>query len=218
MIPETLEELVDPSCTALLVVDIQNDFCTEGGVVSGSGDKHKEFQSMINNIKVVLEIGREVGALIVYIVYISLPNHATDSVEGIHDRLRRHADGDPEKIPTICLEGTWGAQIVDYIKPKEKDVIVKKWRPSGFIYTNLDLILRNHGIRTLVITGVVTEVLLEALSGNTKSPVLPQPDNCVVILINARPPSIAIKAQFTQHVPLNILIKCFIRFGIIPIF
>ncbi len=55
-------------------------------------------------------------------------------------------------------------------------------------------------------------VLVELLVGSVKLPLLPQPDNCVVILINARPPIMTIKAQFTQQVPFNVLIKFFISF------
>jgi nicotinamidase-related amidase len=181
MIPETLEELVDPEYTAIIVVDVQNDFCSPGGVVYGSGEKHKIYPQMIKNIKKLLDAGREAGALIAYLTYSSLPHHLSDSIEGVHERLRLNADGDVEKIPTICLEGTWGAEVVDEIKPKEKDVIVKKNRPSGFIQTNLDLILRNQGIKTLVMTGIVTEgcVLSTARHGQCLDYLIVPADGCM---------------------------------------
>ena len=69
----------------------------------------------------------------------------------------------------------------------------------------------------LYFVGDVTEVLLDTLFGKTKSPLFPQPDNCVVILINASPPTMMMKIQFAQQVFLSNLIMSFISYGIIPI-
>ena len=70
-------------------------------------------------------------------------------------------------MTTYTVKGTWGEQIVDELKPADGDVVVKKYRTSGFMHTNLDFILRNHGIKTLVITGVLSHgcVFATARSG-----------------------------------------------------
>jgi nicotinamidase-related amidase len=153
-IPTTIEELVDPAHTAVAVVDAQNDFCVEGGRVNECGGDLKGYPETIKNIGKLIEEARRAGVLVVYIQLATLPNHASESAATL--RFRMKAYGDPEKIPAYALEGTWGQQIVDEIKPTERDTVMKKNRASGFMQTNLDLVLRCHGIKTLVVAGFAT--------------------------------------------------------------
>jgi ureidoacrylate peracid hydrolase len=104
----------------------------------------------------LVEKAREEGALVVYTMNTTLHNHASDSASLIYYLIKDWAQGDPERIPSVTVEDTWGEEIVDELRPKEGDVVVKKNRSSGFIQTNLDLILRNRGIKTLVIVGFVS--------------------------------------------------------------
>ena len=62
----------------------------------------------------------------------------------------------------VCVAGTWGAEFAGGLAPAERDVVVSKHRFSAFEGTDLDLVLRTHGIRTLVVTGVVTHVCVES--------------------------------------------------------
>jgi nicotinamidase-related amidase len=60
------------------------------------------------------------------------------------------------------LRGSWGASIIDQLKPLEGEPVVLNFSASGFCYTDLDLILRNRGIRTLVMTGLATNFVVES--------------------------------------------------------
>lgn len=168
IIPITLKELIAPVHAAIVVVDAQNEFCKEGGAAYKSGGDLSKFPETIKNIKKVIEEARKVGVLVVYTQNTGLPNHASDSADFIRYRYRRWAHGDPEKIPAITVEGSWGQKIVNEIKPAAGDVVIKKNRSSGFIQSNMDLVLRNHGIRTLIITGFVSHgcVLATAIVGS----------------------------------------------------
>jgi nicotinamidase-related amidase len=64
---------------------------------------------------------------------------------------------DPAQLPARTVEGTRGWEVVDELKPQAGDIVFKKRRPSAFIATDLDLILRNRDIRTVVLTGGSTE-------------------------------------------------------------
>ena len=156
MIPETLEELIDPRYTAVAVVDAQNDFCKEGGYAHEYGGDLTGYREAIENIRRLVEEARRVGALVVYTMNTALHNHASDSAALLYYWIKDWAQGDPDRIPNVTVEGTWGEEIVDELKPREGDVVVKKNRSSGFIQTNLDLVLRNHGVKTLVTVGFVS--------------------------------------------------------------
>jgi nicotinamidase-related amidase len=136
---ETLEETVHPAHTALLVTDVQNDFC-----------KDEPRQAMIPHIARVLEAARRFGVLVVYIQNTVLPDGLSDAPS---DVMRRRKLG----INTeVTIEGTWGQQIVDQLKPEPKEPIVKKHRLSAFVGTTLDIMLRSKAIETVVVTGTAT--------------------------------------------------------------
>ena len=160
-IPDSMEELISPQYTAVAVVDAQNDFCKEGGALHKFGADLSFFHETIKNIKMLIEEARTVKVPIVYVQNTALPNHASDSPEMIRWYIKTWTHNF-KRIPTFTLEGTWGEQIVDELRPVEGDVIIKKNRASGFIHTNLDLILRNKRIRTLVVTGFVTHLCILA--------------------------------------------------------
>jgi nicotinamidase-related amidase len=139
MMYETFEETVDPAHTALLVTDVQNDFC-----------KDELRQAMIPQIVRILDAARHCGALVVYIQNTVLPDGLSDAPS---DVMRRRKLG----INTeVTIEGTWGQQIVEPLKPGPKEPIVKKHRLSAFIGTTLDTMLRSKAIQTVVVTGTAT--------------------------------------------------------------
>ncbi|MTS84048.1 isochorismatase family protein, partial [Pseudoflavonifractor sp. BIOML-A3] len=67
-------------------------------------------------------------------------------------------DKEFEKRSPHCIEGTWGAQVIDELAPQEEDYQIPKRRFSGFYQTDLDLVLRELGRRSVVVTGVVTNI------------------------------------------------------------
>jgi nicotinamidase-related amidase len=136
---ETLEETVAPAHTALLVTDVQNDFCKD------------EFrQAMIPRIARIIEAARQTGVLIIYIQNTVLPDGLSDAPS---DLMRRRKLG----ITTeVTVEGTWGHRIVDQLQPRARDPVVRKHRLSAFVGTTLDTLLRSRNMQTVVITGTAT--------------------------------------------------------------
>ncbi len=162
-IPTTLEEVVDPASTALVVVDVQNDFCKEAGVFPKHGVVIPTVKKTIDNIARVLKAAREAHIKVVFIQHTTLPGRLSDSSSWLRFMLRTFPNVKKlEDIPEFTIEGTWGQQVVDELKPKEGEMIVKKHRSSAFIATDLDFVLRNNGIKNLVITGVTTEGCVES--------------------------------------------------------
>ena len=134
---EVHEEVrVDPARTALIVVDMQNDFVKEGGSLVVP-----DAEATIPNIKGLLDLARESGTRVVF---------TQDT----------HNDGDPEwEIwPEHVREGSWGWEIVDELKPLEDELVIRKVRYDAFYGTHLDHFLRLWGVDALVICGTVANI------------------------------------------------------------
>lgn len=136
---EDFASTVNPSHTALLVIDVQNDFCRD-----------EPRKAMIRRIKHVLEHARAAGVTVIYVQNTVLPGGLSDAPA---DLARRRKLG----INTnVTIEGTWGQRIVDELAPAEADPIIRKHRLSALTNTTLDTVLRSRGIVTVVCTGTAT--------------------------------------------------------------
>lgn len=148
----TLVEKVEPKHTALIIVDVQNDFCHPDGAVAKSGQAVSDAQAMVPRLMELIEAARSGGTLV---VFVQVTHNELNSSEVWREKQLRS-----EHIPN-CVEGTWGAEFY-MIVPIPREPIVTKHRYSAFAGTNLDLILRSNGIKTLVMTGVSTNVCVES--------------------------------------------------------
>ncbi|MDN5697460.1 MAG: cysteine hydrolase, partial [Rubrobacter sp.] len=130
------EVALEPSRTALVIVDMQNDFVKDGGAL-----QVPDAEATIPRIRELLENARAAGAKIVY---------SQDT----------HAQGDPEwEIwPEHARDGSWGHRIVDELSPREDELVVRKVRYDAFYGTHLDHFLRLWGVDTLVICGTVANI------------------------------------------------------------
>ncbi|RKY71776.1 MAG: cysteine hydrolase [Candidatus Latescibacterota bacterium] len=129
--------------TAILVVDMLNDFLKTGGkMVLDTGKVIIEPSSRL------LERARNNEIPIVYV---------NDS-----HRLGVRQDREFKKRAEHCIEGTWGAEVIRELKPQEGDFVVKKRRFSGFYETDLDLTLKDLKIDTVIIIGVVTNICVRS--------------------------------------------------------
>jgi nicotinamidase-related amidase len=155
----TLEEIVDPRHTALLVIDVQNDFCSEGGLMHEIGKDLSMMKGMIGRLGGVLDAARAADVLPVYIQNSWLPQHRAASGPWLRFMVVRYGM-DPGRGCTV--EGTWGAEILPEVAPQPGDVVVKKWRSSAFVGTNLDMVLRCNDIKSIVVTGDVTQGCVES--------------------------------------------------------
>src|SRR5215208_1769825 len=130
------EVRVDPSRTALIVVDMQNDFVKEGGTLVVPDAK-----GTIPRINSLLTLARESGMKVVF---------TQDT----------HTEDDPEWDiwPEHVREGSWGWRIVDELEPRQDELVIRKVRYDAFYGTHLDHFLRLWGMDTLIVCGTVANI------------------------------------------------------------
>jgi ureidoacrylate peracid hydrolase len=161
-IPTTLEEIVHLRNAAILIVDMQNDFCVERGETEKRRGHLSRGNAIVEKLKLLIQEARKVGVKIVYLQNTTLPGYKSYSAAYLHCLMKLFSVDDPNLIPAWTLDGSWEQQIVEELKPREGDLIVKKNRASGFFGTNLDMLLRANDIRTLLVAGVTTQACVEA--------------------------------------------------------
>jgi ureidoacrylate peracid hydrolase len=155
-----LREKVDPRHTALVVIDMQNDFIADEGLIAREGRDVSQAKEMAKRLPQLIKTARAAGVFIVFVrnVYSSEPNFYLSDV-WLEQAARKRAGG-YTRIP-VCTAGSWGGDFYGEVLPEAQDPIVTKHRYSAFYNTDLDTILRANGIRTVVFTGVVTNVCVE---------------------------------------------------------
>jgi ureidoacrylate peracid hydrolase len=156
----TLDDKADPRHTALLIVDMQNDFCAAGGMVQKAGRDVSELQKVGARLPEFIATARAAGNLIVFVRCVYSSEHNFYLSDVFLEQAARQRAGAGTQYP-MCQEGTWQAEFYGDVKPQAGDVVVSKHRYSAFHSTDLDLILRSHGIRTVVLTGVLSNVCVE---------------------------------------------------------
>jgi nicotinamidase-related amidase len=158
----TLAELVDPSHAALVVVDMQRDFCTPGGAFDRLGVDITMYEPMVPRLARLVDGARAAGVRIVYVLMTVLANRASESPAQIRFNLRMHlshAEGEPL---SYTADGSDGQRLIPELTAREGDLVIKKYRSSGFWGTNLDLLLRSNGIKSVVVAGCTTEGCVES--------------------------------------------------------
>lgn len=158
-----LSEIVDPAHTALLIIDMQRDFCCTGGSFDQFGVDLSMYPPVIGRIAELVAAARESGVMLVFIQMTVLPGQASDSPAQIRFNLRLHDGHHGEAEPlTYTLDGSDGQKFVPGLEPLDGELVVKKYRSSAFWGTNLDLLLRSNGIKSVVVTGCTTEGCVES--------------------------------------------------------
>jgi nicotinamidase-related amidase len=149
---------VDPKRTALVLIEYQNDFTTEGGSLHDAVKDVMDETGMLENTKRLVDEARDAGATII---------HAPISFAPGYGEL-----GDPDKVYGILkgvidsnsfVKGTWGVEICDDLTPREGDIVVEGKRGlDTFATTNLDFVLRSNDIETVVLGGFLTNCCVES--------------------------------------------------------
>lgn len=156
-----ISEIVDPVHTALVLVDMQRDFCLPGGAFGSLDVDLSMYPTAIEKMLDLLSSARQAGVLPVFIQMTSLPGRASDSPAQIRFNLRLHRDNHADPL-LYTVDGSRGQEFVPGLEPAEGEVVVKKYRSSGFWGTNLDLVLRSNGITSVVMAGCTTEGCVES--------------------------------------------------------
>jgi len=147
---------IDPKTTAVVLIEYQNDFTTEGGVLHAAVSEVMEKTDMLAHTREVVEAARGAGAIIMHAPitfaegYGEITNHPYGILKGVVDGK-------------AFVKGSWGAQITEQLAPAAGDIVVEGKRGlDTFASTNLDFILRSKGITTIALGGFLTNCCVES--------------------------------------------------------
>jgi ureidoacrylate peracid hydrolase len=165
--PEAL--VIEPARTAVIVVDMQNDFGSHGGMMALAGIDISGNRAVIPATGRVLAAARQAGILV---IYLKMAFRADLSDAGVPDAPNwlKHLPlraGEETTTPhgtasRILVRDTWNTDIIAELQPEPADVVLYKHRYSGFYETDLDKVLRSRSIKSLIFTGWTTSVCVES--------------------------------------------------------
>jgi ureidoacrylate peracid hydrolase len=142
-----LAEQIAPGRTALILVDMQNDFVHDEGIfVKQWGKTNRWITPILPACRSLLAAAREAR---VTVVHLRVVNDLLRNPESWHNHWGP---------PSCVLEGTWGAEFVDELRPAEDEVVVTKYTYDGFVGTLLDAVLKRLGVKAIVWAGVDSDV------------------------------------------------------------
>ncbi len=158
---------IDPTRTAVIVVDMQNDFGAPGGMFDNAGIDISGIRAVVPPTCRVLETARREGITVVYLKMAFKPDlsdaGSPDTPNWIkHLGLRAGAESSAPDGSRILIRDCWNTDILQELVPEPDDLVFYKHRFSGFFQTALDETLRDRGIDTLVFTGCTTSVCVES--------------------------------------------------------
>jgi ureidoacrylate peracid hydrolase len=151
----TLAEKTDPAHCALIVVDVQNDFAADGGFLhTVGGDLRSIQQERVPALLRLIAESRRVGVRVIFVQAIYDPEDLSAPMRERNARLNM-------ELPR-CLSGSWGADFYR-VKPEPDENVVIKHRYSAMVNTELPQVLKQHGIRSLLLAGIATDTCVESV-------------------------------------------------------
>jgi len=153
--------------SAVIVVDMQNDFGSKGGMFDLAGIDISGIQKAVAPTASTLAAARKAGVPIVFLKMGYRSDLSDLGAEGSPNRAVHYHVGETVTTPDgrqgrILVRDTWNTDIVDALKPQSGDVVIYKTRFSGFYNTNLDAILKRRGVTMLIMTGCTTSICVES--------------------------------------------------------
>lgn len=149
----TLEEKVDLRHAAVLVIDMQNAFLADGEFLDRMGGNARAAREMVPSLLQFLESARHYAVTIVHVRAVYDPVYMN---EPMHERLARHG------MAPYCVSGTPGVEFFPGCEPRPGELVVTKHRFDAFYDTELNIVLRGLGIKTLIMCGVATSGCVES--------------------------------------------------------
>lgn len=154
---DSVEEILLPGHTALIVVDVQNDFVRQNGWMAANGKDISLIEKVVPSIVELVGLARDTGVPVYFIEQTTMPDNGSDTPAWLHFKTR-----DGRQRTDYALDGSWGQQTIDELGVRPDDPRIRKFRPSAFLGTPLAAILRAKGIRSVLICGTVTQGCVQA--------------------------------------------------------
>jgi ureidoacrylate peracid hydrolase len=149
----TLAQKADPTHSALLVIDVQNDFVADDGFFDKVGGEVRTIQKRVPNLLRLIEAARQAGVLVIFVQAIYDPCVLSDAMWERNLRLN-------SELPR-CLSGSWGAEFYR-VEPLPGEPVIVKHRYSAMVGTDLLALLKERSIRSLLLSGVATDTCVES--------------------------------------------------------
>jgi len=145
---------LDPATTALLVVDMQNDFCEADGFYASIGTGVDPVLGIVPAIQRLLDGARGLGVFVLYtaITYRDAATGVPTDLTEVHTLLPPTFRSFEPRL----VSGTWGAQVTERLAPRPNEIVVEKPGYSIFFQTQVESLLRRRGVKTLLLTGAAT--------------------------------------------------------------
>jgi ureidoacrylate peracid hydrolase len=157
---------IDLLKTAVIVVDMQNAFVKRGGYFDLAGYDLSGVEGIVAPCKKIITAARQKGAKIIYFQMGCSPDFSdrgpADSPYNLKAKGLKLIRQRPEVKDKYYIYGTWGAEIIEELKPRPEDLVVKKQKYDGFIGTNFEIILSTFGIKYLAFVGTATNLCVES--------------------------------------------------------
>ncbi len=157
-----LSGLVPGSC-ALLLIDMQRDFCAPGGYADKAGLDIQRLRAPIPAQQALLSAARRAGMLVIH----TREGHRVNLTD-LPDWKRQRAErsgapiGQDGPMGRLLIRGEYGHDLIDELQPLDDEPVIDKPGYSAFAHTDLELLLRNRGISCLLLAGVTTEVCVSS--------------------------------------------------------
>jgi nicotinamidase-related amidase len=141
---------------------MQNDFVAAEGQFARSGIDVSPIRRIVPGIIECIRMARRSGVMVIHLQNTTLREARSESPAWL--RFKSRVTG---AVPEYTLEGSWGHQYYEGLEPQKGEPVIQKLRPSAFVNSSLDQVLRSNGINSLVLTGCITNgcVLATALHG-----------------------------------------------------
>lgn len=161
--------IIDTAKTAVIVVDMQNDFGSKGGMFDRGGTDISMIQRAVEPTARVLAASRRAGIKVVYLKMGFRPDLSDLGLPDSPNWIGHHKAGVGTTVRApngaesrVLVRDTWNTDIVSELKPEPADIVMYKHRYSGFYQTELDSTLKGIGVRYLIFTGCTTSVCVES--------------------------------------------------------
>jgi len=160
---------IDLTETAVIVVDMQNDFGADGGMFARAGVPLSGIKAAVQPTADVLRAARRAGMKVVYLKMEFESDLSNAGGPDAPNLLKHRALGIGEAVQApdgregrVLVKDTWNTDILAELAPEQGDIVVSKHRYSGFFETELDAVLKDLGVKSLVFAGCTTSVCVES--------------------------------------------------------